>query len=152
VTLRTAGSRTITATWVSGSPVVSAGTSAAVTVEGTSIIAPTSVAIGSGFPGQVITSPAFPITWLSTQSDQKLTAVLTGPASDGAGHTIDAADVTLVLTDGVTETVVGTLDVARDIALVTADGTQQVRLRARMPSAAAGIYSVELEYAVVPAP
>jgi hypothetical protein len=60
--------------------------------------------------------------------------------------------VTLVLTDGVTETVVGTLDVARDIALVTADGTQQVRLRARMPSAAAGVYSVELEYAVVPAP
>ncbi len=148
VILSTATSQTITASDVAA--VLTPGTSAAVLVLGTTLTAPTAISIGSGFPGQTVTSAAYPVSWLSTEIGKRVTAVLTADASDGAGDAISATDIVLITTNGTTDTVIGPLSTAQDVAIITsAAGSQLIKLRLRVPSAVAGTYTVSLRFDVV---
>ncbi len=97
-----------------------------------------------------MTSAAYPVSWLSTENGKRITAVLTADASDGAGHTIAASDVTLILTIGTTDTVVGPLSSPQAVAVISsASGSQQIKLRMRVPSAVAGVYTASVQFDVV---
>jgi hypothetical protein len=148
VTLATATSQIVTAADVIAT--LTAGSSAAVLVLGTTLSAPGSIPLGFGFPGQTVTSPAYPVSWLSTETGKHITATLTADASDGTGHTITAGEITLILSNGTTDTVVGPLSSAQTVAVIVgASGSQQIKLRVRVPSAVAGVYTAALRFDVV---
>ena len=149
VTFNTAGTQTITATALGAA--LASGTSTGVVVSGTSLIAPPSIAVGSGFPGQVVTSEVALLSWDSTQSGKAVTVLLEAVLSDGHGHTIAMSAATLSRVVDGEDVVVGTLETARPIATVTTpSGSQGFKVRVRIPSAAAGAYSALLSYTVAP--
>ena len=123
----------------------------AVMVLGTTLTAPTAIPIGSGFPGQTVTSAAYPVSWLSTEIGKRVTAVMTADASDGAGaHDLRRRYRRSSPTNGTTDTVIGPLSTAQDVATITsAAGSQLIKLRLRIPSAVAGTYTVSLRFDVV---
>lgn len=88
-------------------------------------------------------------SWDSTQSGKALTVLLEAVLSDGHGHTIAMSDATLIRVVNGEDVVVGTLEMVRQIATITTpSGSQGPKVRVRVPSAAAGVYSILLSYTV----
>ncbi len=122
VTLRTAGSRTVTAGYVSGSPPVSAGTSSAVDVNADtathfSVVAPASTVAGAAFDitvsaldayGNIDTDYAGTITFTSTDGAAVLPADTDLPPNSGT----DIFTVVLKTAGGRTITATDTADAA----------------------------------------
>ncbi|MFN8622844.1 MAG: hypothetical protein U0869_19070, partial [Chloroflexota bacterium] len=151
ITFHVAGTQTVTATKVSGG--LTAATSANVLITGTSLQVPTTVATGTGFPGQVVTSSTASVTWQSTDSSKKVKVVLSAALTDGNGHSIAMTDAQLLDANG---NVIGTLDAGRLLVQIptftegqtSASGSTGFKIRIRIPSAVTGTYSAALSYTV----
>jgi hypothetical protein len=148
ITFETPGSQTVTATALGGD--VDSGTSTTTTVAGTTIVAPPTLILGSGFPGQVVTSDVAYLSWNTTEPGKRVTVRLTAAFEDGAGHTIAMTDATLLRVVDGQDVVVGTLDGTLDLVTITdGTGSQAFRVRVTIPSAAAGSYITVLSYLLV---
>jgi hypothetical protein len=89
------------------------------------------------------------VDWLSTEAGSTITVTLDGALSDGLSHSISAADVSLLKTDGVTDTMVGTLEATRVVKDITTwSDSQMFKLQVHVPSAAAGTYTGTLTFDV----
>jgi hypothetical protein len=148
VTFETPGSQTVTATALGGD--LDSGTSTTTTVAGTTVVAPPTLMLGSGFPGQVVTSDVAYLSWNTTEPGKRVTVRLTAAFEDGAGHTIAMTDATLLRVVDGEDVVVGTLDGTLDLVTITdGTGSQAFRVRVTIPSAAAGSYITVLSYLLV---
>jgi len=118
-------------------------------IDGTVIYAPASIDIGSGFPGQTVTSASTgTVSWISTEVDHYITVALDGDLTDGALHYILKGDIGFLEPAYSTVTWFGTgaLDVTK-IASSALD-SQDFKLRVRIPSAPAGTYSGTITWGV----
>jgi hypothetical protein len=121
------------------------------TINGTVIYAPAAIDIGSGFPGQTVTSEVATVGWISTDITNNLSVSLgVNGLGDGASNYIDTEDVLLLTTTDGTDTVVGDFSAARVVASYplasnTRD-SQQFRIRVNVPAAPAGWYAGTLTF------
>jgi len=122
-------------------------------ITGTAIFAPSSIFIGSGFPGQLVTTGIGEVDWITTESNGNLTVTLgTGGLDDGAAHAIDTEDVSWIPTDGTIDGSPQTLTTTRTVrALSPSTGASQLfKLRVAVPSVPEGSYSGTLTFSVGP--
>ena len=119
------------------------------TINGTVIYAPAAIDIGEGFPGQTVTSGAYTVERYSTEAGMTVTVTLSTALTDGT-NTIAKGDLSLLTTDGITDTVVGPLSSPQPLKKITAmspDG-QLFRLRVQVPSSPAGTYAGSLTFSL----
>jgi hypothetical protein len=127
------------------------------TINGTVVYAPAAIDIGSGFPGQVVTSDVATVGWISTDITNNLSVSLGATGlDDGASHYIGRKDVLLLTTTGGVDTLVGDFTdpcvvVSYPLASNAVD-SQQFRLRVNVPSAPAGWYAGTLTFELTAAP
>ena len=118
-------------------------------ITGTVIFAPAAIDIGSGFPGQTVTSAEATVSWVSTETTKDLMVTLDGPLSDGATptpHTIATSNVWFSAFGAAFQQMLTALKVADlDHAPQSAD----FHVRVTVPSAPAGTYGGTITWSVV---
>ncbi len=123
---------------------------------GTTITAPAAFSIGSGFPGQTVTTVApQDISWWSNETGKTLTVTLDTALTSPASNTIAQADVEFASSVAPYTGWVA-LNASRPVADIAdvsggtneAQSAAQFDLRVNIPSAAAGTYSSTLTWTV----
>lgn len=125
-------------------------------LEGTTLTAPSVVAVGSGFPGQTVDSASQTVTWWSNQEDLQLTVKMDGDLENAdvdVDTTIDASNVSVSSTDFPDETAIDTAQPVADIADVSEatledESSESFNLHVFIPSATEGTYTGYMTWTV----
>ena len=123
-------------------------------LEGTTLTAPSVVAVGSGFPGQTVDSASQTVTWWSNQEDLQLTVQMDGDLENAVDETtIAASNVSVSSSDYTDETAIDTAQPVADIADVSEatledESSESFNLHVFIPSATEGTYTGYMTWTV----